>query len=141
MFSTKKAKNTVSEILADFQLKVTELRQLAERKVEEVQTTQIQITTLETAKASAQAEAVKANKAASIIGTTIVFEDGTKYEYKDESIYRNDKKIAKNIRTASFEPATYTVNNVTKNLIKVNLNIGVEKKSYQKQIEYVLKYW
>ena len=84
---------------------------------------------------------VKANKAASIIGTTIVFEDGTKYEYKDESIYRNDKKIAKNIRTASFEPATYTVNNVTKNLIKVNLNIGVEKKSYQKQIEYVLKYW
>lgn len=84
---------------------------------------------------------VKANKAASIIGTTIVFEDGTKYEYKDESIYRNDKKIAKNIRTASFEPATYTVNDVTKNLIKVNLNIGVEKKSYQKQIEYVLKYW
>lgn len=83
---------------------------------------------------------VKANKAASIIGTTIVFEDGTKYEYKDESIYRNDKKIAKNIRTASFEPATYTVNNVTKNLIKVNLNIGAEKKSYQKQIEYVLKY-
>ena len=37
---------------------------------------------------------VKANKAASIIGTTIVFEGGTKYEYKDESIYRNDKKIA-----------------------------------------------
>ena len=67
--------------------------------------------------------------------------NATKYEYKDESIYRNDKKIAKNIRTASFEPATYTVNNVTKNLIKVNLNIGVEKKSYQKQIEYVLKYW
>ena len=67
MFSTKKAKNTVSEILADFQLKVTELWQLAERKAEEVQTTQIQITTLETAKASAQAEAVKANKAASKI--------------------------------------------------------------------------
>lgn len=60
MFSTKKAKNTVSEILADFQLKVTELRQLAERKAEEVQTAQIQITTLETAKASAQAEAIKA---------------------------------------------------------------------------------
>lgn len=67
MFSTKKAKNTVSEILADFQLKVTELRQLAERKAEEVQTTQIQIITLETVKASAQAEAVKANKAASKI--------------------------------------------------------------------------
>ena len=67
MFSTKKAKNTVSEILADFQLKVTELRQLAERKAEEVQTARIQITTLETAKASAQAEAVKANKAASKI--------------------------------------------------------------------------
>ena len=67
MFSTNKAKNTVSEILADFQLKVTELRQLAERKAEEVQTAQIQITTLETAKASAQAEAIKANKAASKI--------------------------------------------------------------------------
>ena len=67
MFSTKKAKNTVSEILADFQLKVTELRQLAERKAEEVQTAQIQITTLETAKASAQAEAIKANNAASKI--------------------------------------------------------------------------
>lgn len=59
MFSTKKAKNTVSEILADFQLKVTELRQLAERKVEEVQNAQIQITTLETAKASAQAGQLK----------------------------------------------------------------------------------
>lgn len=67
MFSTKKAKNTVSEILADFQLKVTELRQLAERKAEEVQTAQIQITTLEIAKASAQTEAIKANKAASKI--------------------------------------------------------------------------
>lgn len=67
MFSTKKAKNTVSEILADFQLKVTELRQLAERKAEEVQTTQVQITTLETTKASAQAEAIEANKAASKI--------------------------------------------------------------------------
>lgn len=67
MFSTKKAKNTVSEILADFQLKVTELRQLAERKAEEVQTAQIQIMTLETTKASAHAEAVKANKAASKI--------------------------------------------------------------------------
>lgn len=67
MFSTKKVKNTVSEILADFQLKVTELRQLAERKAEEVQTAQIQIITLETVKASAQAEAVKANKAASKI--------------------------------------------------------------------------
>ena len=67
MFSTKKAKNTVSEILADFQLKVTELRQLAERKAEEVQAAQTLIMTLEITKASAQAEAIKANNAASKI--------------------------------------------------------------------------
>lgn len=67
MFKIKQAKNSVSEILADFQSKVVELRQLAERKAEEVQATQTQITTLETVAAAAKAEATKANKAATKI--------------------------------------------------------------------------
>lgn len=67
MFSTKKVKQTVSEILADFQSKVNELRELSERKAQEVQQVQMQITTLEVVAAAANDEAAKANKAANKI--------------------------------------------------------------------------
>ena len=86
-------------------------------------------------------EDVKTNKTATINGTTITFEDGTKYEYKGNSIYRNNNEIAKNVQSVQFTADTYVVSNTTKNLITVNLNIGTSEKNYEKQIEYVLRYW
>lgn len=84
---------------------------------------------------------VKANKTAQVINNKIIFEDGTTYEHKSNSIYRNEQKIAKQVKSAIFTLDTYTINKTTKNLINVKLNIGTQNKSYEKQIEYVLKYW
>lgn len=84
---------------------------------------------------------VKNNSNATIENNVIKFDDGTTYEYKSNSIYRNDKEIATNVKSATFNLATYDVKNTTKNLIAVNLNIGDGEKEYQKEIEYVLKYW
>lgn len=84
---------------------------------------------------------VKHNSTATIENNVIKFEDGTIYEYKPNSIYRNDKEIATNVKSATFNLKTYKVKNTTKNLILVNLNIGEGEKEYQKEIEYVLRYW
>ena len=84
---------------------------------------------------------VKHNSTATIENNVIKFEDGTIYEYKSNSIYRNDKEIATNVKSATFNLKTYKVENTTKNLILVNLNIGEGEKEYQKEIEYVLRYW
>lgn len=84
---------------------------------------------------------VKHNSTATIENNVIKFEDGTIYEYKSNSIYRNDKEIAANVKSATFNLKTYKVENTTKNLILVNLNIGKGEKEYQKEIEYVLRYW
>lgn len=84
---------------------------------------------------------VKHNSTATIENNVIKFEDGTIYEYKSNSIYRNDKEIAANVKSATFNLETYKVENTTKNLILVNLNIGEGEKEYQKEIEYVLRYW
>lgn len=65
MFKIKPAtKNTVSEILSDFEQKVQQLRDLSTRKAQEVQDTEIQITSLEVVRDSAKAEAKKANATA-----------------------------------------------------------------------------
>lgn len=63
-FTTKQVKNSVSDILSDFETKIQELKALSERKAQEVSKVQIQITTLETTAAAARAEAQKAIKAA-----------------------------------------------------------------------------
>ena len=84
---------------------------------------------------------VKHNSTATIENNIIKFEDGTIYEYKSNSIYRNDKEIATNVKSATFNLESYEVESTTKNLIVVNLNIGEGEKEYQKEIEYVLKYW
>ena len=84
---------------------------------------------------------VKHNSTATIENNIIKFEDGTIYEYKSNSIYRNDKEIATNVKSATFNLESYEVESTTKNLIVVNLNIGEREKEYQKEIEYVLKYW
>lgn len=84
---------------------------------------------------------VKSNTTADVTTNSIIFEDGTKYKYEDESIYRNDKEIATNIKSAVFSQETYQVDWTTKNIITVNLDVGEDEKSYVKQIEYVLRYW
>ena len=84
---------------------------------------------------------VKHNSTATIENNIIKFEDGTIYEYKSNSIYRNDKEIETNVKSATFNLESYEVESTTKNLIVVNLNIGEGEKEYQKEIEYVLKYW
>lgn len=84
---------------------------------------------------------VKHNSSATIENDVIKFEDGTTYEYKSNSIYRNDKEIATNVKSATFNLETYEVESTTKNLIVVNLDIGEGEKEYQKEIEYVLRYW
>lgn len=84
---------------------------------------------------------IKNNKTANVTTKTIEFDDDTMYEYKDEKIYRNNKEIAQNIKSATFTADTYVVKNVTKNLINIDLTVGEEDKIFEKQIEYVLKYW
>lgn len=85
---------------------------------------------------------VKNNKTAQVEDNKIIFEDGTIYLYdkNKKTIYRNEEKLANSVETATFLSDTYLVNNITKNTIKVNLNIG-RSQQYQKEIEYVLKYW
>ena len=84
---------------------------------------------------------VKSNTTADVTTNSIIFEDGTKYKYEDGGIYRNDKEIATNIKSAVFSQETYQVDWTTKNIITVNLDVGEDEKSYVKQIEYVLRYW
>lgn len=62
--TANKVKNSVSDILSDFETKIQELKALSERKAQEVTEVQVQITTLETTAAAAKAEAQKATKAA-----------------------------------------------------------------------------
>jgi len=85
---------------------------------------------------------IKSNKIVEINGNKLTFPDGTIYEYNSEQkvIYRNNTQIAKQIQEVTFTAGTHKVSNTTKNLITVNLSIGKEKK-FQKEIEYVLKYW
>lgn len=88
---------------------------------------------------------IKTNKTAQVSEHEITFENGVKYEYRVNSIYRienfNEEEIATKIKSAKFTSNTYTINKTTKNLISVQLEIGTNEKLYQKQIEYVLKYW
>ncbi len=85
---------------------------------------------------------VKSNNTAEVSNSRIEFENGIVYEYKNDSkIYRNGKEIADKIQNATFTSGTYTVDEITKNLIIVKLKIGSKDKFYEKQIEYVLKYW
>lgn len=69
MFKINSPKNSVAEILSEFQSTITQLRSLSERKAQEVQSVQIQITTLETTAAAAKEEAAKASRAADKLAT------------------------------------------------------------------------
>lgn len=85
---------------------------------------------------------VKNNKNVKVEGNQVVFEDGTIYIYneQEQAIYRNDTKIAEEIISASFSTDIYVVENTTKNLVRANLSIG-KNYNFDKEIEYVLKYW
>ena len=85
---------------------------------------------------------VKNNKNVRVEGNQVIFEDGTTYIYNEQkqAIYRNDTKIAEEIISVSFSTDIYEVENTRKNLIRANLSIG-KQYNFDKEIEYVLKYW
>jgi hypothetical protein len=71
----------------------------------------------------------------------IVFEDGTTYMYIQNTIYRNNMKICKNIELCKFSTQEVTdENNFTKKIINVKLKIKGSK-TYETENNYVLKYW
>ena len=87
---------------------------------------------------------VKNNKTAQIEAHKITFEDGTIYEYKtsEQAVYRNNTKITNLVQELTFTADTYQVENTNtvKNLVRVFMSIG-KRENFQKEIEYVLKYW
>ena len=93
-------------------------------------------------------KSVKSNKKATVTNNnqnvTIVFDDGTTYNYinGENSIYKNKIKIAKN--TNYFTADVQNINN--KNVIQVQIGTGkkdtaVGNNDFGKTINYVLKYW
>ena len=64
MFKINSPKSSVSEILQDFEQKIHQLRDLANRKNQEAAETSIKIADLQVIKADAEAESNKASKAA-----------------------------------------------------------------------------
>lgn len=89
-------------------------------------------------------EDIKKNKTATVSDDhkQITFADGAKYQYKaqEKAIYRNDIKISEKVNLIEFLPSTITVKNTEKQIIKVKFSFG-DNKTFEKEIEYVLKYW
>ncbi len=88
---------------------------------------------------------VKNNQTAEITNgdvKKIKFADETTYEWRDGSIYRNDKKIATNVNSVEISSRVVKRGGETtqKTVITVEMDIGV-RNSLKKSIEYVLKYW
>lgn len=70
----------------------------------------------------------------------VAFADGDIYSYNqgDDSIYKNNQKIASDILT--FEAEKLERNK--KSYIKVYISVGTkDNASYTKSVDYVLKYW
>ena len=85
---------------------------------------------------------VKDYSSATVTDTTIQFDNGPTYTFKDNTIYRDDTKIAEKILNCNFSSEQYTVNTVTKNLINVTIKAGKNDKDFfEKTITYTLKYW
>ena len=84
---------------------------------------------------------IKNNNTAEVTDTTIKFENGTVYEYRDNYIYRNNKLISTYVLSCKFTSKTYEVSPVTKNIINVDISIGKKDDIFKKNIDFVLKYW
>lgn len=72
---------------------------------------------------------------------SLQFADGTKYEYRDNCIYRNNEKISKYVKSFSFEKKPYVVNSFSKTLINVSSIFGTDKEQITRNVEFVLRYW
>lgn len=73
----------------------------------------------------------------------VTFEDGTVYTYKpnpDNSIYRNEVKICKNIAYCKFTKKEEVVSNITKHIIELKMIIQGSH-LFETTNEYVLRYW
>ena len=87
---------------------------------------------------------VKSNSDVIVKNNTIIFENGTTYVYNeaDEGVCRENQKIATNVKSFNISKRTITVNNVEKNILRVNIIIGNSSKTlFNKTIDYTLKYW
>lgn len=87
------------------------------------------------------ADVKRNSKITSITSSSLEFEDGTKYIYKDRSIYRNDTKIAKYVKQFNFKGSDYTVNDFTKKIVNVTAEFGRNNETITRNIDFVLKYW
>ena len=72
---------------------------------------------------------------------SLQFADGTKYEYRDNSIYRNNEEISKYVKSFSFEKKPYVINSFSKTLINVNSIFGTDKEQITRNVDFVLRYW
>lgn len=72
---------------------------------------------------------------------SLQFADGTKYEYRDNSIYRNNEEISKYVKSFSFEKKPYVINSFSKTLINVSSTFGTDKEQITRNIDFVLRYW
>lgn len=72
---------------------------------------------------------------------SLKFADGTEYEYKDNSIYRNNEKISKYVKSFSFEKKTDVINSFSKTLINVDSVFGTNTEQITRNVDFVLKYW
>ncbi len=77
----------------------------------------------------------------SVSSNSLEFADGTKYTYKNNSIYRNDLRIAKYVKSFAFTVSDYTENSFTKKIINVNTTLGNSYDQITRNIDFVLKYW
>lgn len=77
----------------------------------------------------------------SIANDKIVFIDGTVYTFSEESIYRNQVKICKNVKSLYFSKRTeIDSNDFEKTIVTVSIIIK-GKQPFHTQNDYVLKYW
>ena len=77
----------------------------------------------------------------SVNPTSLEFEDGTVYTIENGNIYRNNFKIAKDVKNFTFTSSDYTENDFTKKIINVKAEFGNDKESITRDIDFVLKYW
>lgn len=85
---------------------------------------------------------IKNYSSAVVTDNQIQFDGGPVYKYENNGIYRNDVLIAQKVLKCTFTPKEYNVNNITKNLINVDIQIGKDDQdSMKRKIDFTLRYW